>query len=556
MINNKLCPASCLNFIIGNHNKILQPMVAKLREFYKGNLFIRVFVLFLVILLPWVIAILLLSKEEPQAINFAIAERVCEKSPPVFHAKFDELDGPFENAKEVTKACLACHTERHREILNTVHWNWEREDLRNGVQSAYLGKRSAINNFCTGVQGSEKTCTRCHIGYGYEDKNTFDFDDPNAIDCLICHDNTGKYKKARGRAGWPAIGDKAPDYEYIAKRVCSPKRENCGTCHFWGGGGNNVKHGDLEKALLDCSEEVDVHMAADGTDMSCIECHVTENHNITGRSYSNAYSNTNRVTCEQCHRESPHADNLLNEHTHKVSCQACHIPVYAKVNATKMTWDWSTAGRLSPEGEPITEHDHAGNHSYLSIKGDFTWEKNVVPEYVWFNGTADHYLLGDTISSIPLQMNPLHGSYACSDSKIVPVKVHRGKQIFDPVHNYLIQPKLHADKKGEGAYWKDFDWQVASAIGMEHIGLSYSGKYDWIETEQYMLINHMVSPADQSVTCIECHSRDGRLAALGDFYMPGRDYSALIDISGMLLLIGSVVGVSIHGLIRLLANKF
>jgi hypothetical protein len=70
-------------------------------------------------------------------------------------------------------------------------------------------------------------------------------------------------------------------------------------------------------------------------------------------------------------------------------------------------------------------------------------------------------------------------------SKIWPVKMHRGKQIYDSIHNTLIQPKLHAEIKGDSAYWKDFDWHTASAAGMKHLELPYSGKYDFVETEMY-----------------------------------------------------------------------
>ena len=103
-----------------------------------------------------------------------------------------------------------------------------------------------------------------------------------------------------------------------------------------------------------------------------------------------------RRSCEECHGETPHAEDILNEHTLKVACQTCHIPTYAKVNPTKMRWDWSTAGRLR-DGKPYEEKDALGDDSYVSIKGSFVWGRNVKPEYVWFNGTASHYLLGDTV---------------------------------------------------------------------------------------------------------------------------------------------------------------
>jgi hypothetical protein len=70
---------------------------------------------------------------------------------------------------------------------------------------------------------------------------------------------------------------------------------------------------------------------------------------------------------------------MLNEHTLKVACQTCHIPVYAKVNATKIYWDWSTAGKLR-DGKPYRETDAEGNITYLSEKGSFRWAKNLKPE--------------------------------------------------------------------------------------------------------------------------------------------------------------------------------
>jgi len=204
----------------------------------------------------------------------------------------------------------------------------------------------------------------------------------------------------------------------VAQSVGNPGKFNCGSCHFMSGGGNNVKHGDLEMAQLACDRNVDVHMAANGMDMSCVTCHTAENHQVKGRLYSVSSTNSNRATCEQCHTNTPHFDEMLNRHTAKVSCQACHIPTYAKVNPTKMSWKWSDAGELR-DGEPYDEFNSDSTQEYLSIKGTFTWAKNVKPDYIWFNGTADHYLLGDTIKSIPVQMNTLFGSHDNKESKIL-----------------------------------------------------------------------------------------------------------------------------------------
>ena len=476
-------------------------------------------------------------------------------NPSVDHSKFEVLKQSFENAHQVTAACLSCHTERDKEIMITSHWNWEREDVLEGKGKVKLGKKNIINNFCIGTKSSEATCTRCHIGYGWKD-TSFNFKDPLNIDCLVCHDNSGTYKKGKGMAGYP---DPSVNLNYVAQNVGQPGRENCGVCHFWGGGGNNVKHGDLDVAMLDCKRKVDVHMTTEGEDMSCVDCHVTEKHHMAGKVYALSSENKDRATCEQCHTDKPHKDEILNDHIIRIACQTCHIPTYAKGNATKMWWDWSTAGRMDEDGNPTHENDAYGNHNYLSIKGNFVYDDNVIPEYYWFNGLANHQLISDKIDTVPVQMNTLYGSYrdkgeyqaSLEPSKIWPVKVHRGKQIYDTINMTLIQPKLWDKEKGKGAYWTDFDWQEASIKGMEYVGQPYSGAYGFIETEMYWPLNHQVSPASQSLKCVDCHTRnDSRLASLTDFYLPGRDRSTFLDGFGIIAIIGAIVGVIVHSILR------
>lgn len=279
------------------------------------------------------------------------------------------------------------------QVMNSNHWNWEREEYVKGRGIVYLGKKNAINNFCIGSQGNEMSCAKCHVGLGY-DKNGQLFADSSNIDCMVCHDNTNTYLKASEKAGAPKMD---LDFNKIAFSSGKPTRNNCGVCHFYGGGGNNVKHGDLDEAMFDTTKDVDIHMGTDGMNMQCITCHKTEQHNISGKLYSLSSMNRNRAYCEDCHSSTPHKDDIINEHNLKVACQSCHIPVYAKANSTKMYWDWSTAGKLK-NGEPYEEDDSLGNHTYLSIKGSFKWERNVKPDYIWFNGTATHYLKGDKIA--------------------------------------------------------------------------------------------------------------------------------------------------------------
>ncbi|NWF90840.1 MAG: tetrathionate reductase family octaheme c-type cytochrome [Ignavibacteriaceae bacterium] len=475
------------------------------------------------------------------------------EQPSVNHGRFEILKQKFNSPQEVTKACQSCHNTTAHQVMNSNHWNWEREEYVKGRGVIYLGKRNAINNFCIGTQGNEKSCAKCHVGYGMDSKGEVYTDSLN-IDCLVCHDNSETYAKAPEKGGAPLMN---LDFNKIAQSVGKPKRTNCGVCHFYGGGGNNVKHGDLEMAMFEPTKDIDVHMGTDGMNLECTDCHTTIQHNIAGKVYSLSSMNLNRNNCEQCHTDTPHTDDILNEHTLKVACQTCHIPNYAKANATKMYWDWSTAGRLK-NGEPFVEEDSMGNHAYMSIKGSFVWEKNVKPDYIWFNGTASHYLEGDKIKDTTkaLILNKLHGSYSDDEAKLIPVKIHKAKQPYDPVNKILIQPKLFAETKGEGAFWKDFNWQTASEEGMKDAKLPFSGKISFLETEMYWPVNHMVASKENSVNCNECHTRDeSRLAGINDFYLPGRDYSALVDTGGKWLIILSLTGIFIHALFRFYASK-
>ncbi len=467
-----------------------------------------------------------------------------ERRPSVDHARFSQLAGPFEKPQQVTAACISCHNERHIEVMASSHWNWERLEYVEGKGVRAVGKRNVLNNYCIGVAGSQQSCDKCHAGYGWADAS-FDFEDPLNVDCLVCHEGSDEYTKRAGGAGLPAAG---LDLAKIAQSVGRPRRENCGACHFMGGGGNNVKHGDLELALLDTTRDVDVHMAKDGANLSCVDCHRAEKHQMLGKAYSVSSMNRNRVECSSCHGELPHEDDLLNQHGYKIACQTCHVPSYAKVAATKLHWDWSTAGRLR-DGKPFEEEDAAGDVVYASIKGSFEWGRNVVPEYAWFDGTASHYLLGEAFDpQIPLVLNPLLGDYDDPEAKIVPVKVHRANQIYDTEYRTLVQPKLFSATPGDGGYWREFDWSKAATAGMKEVGLPFSGSYGFAATAMNWPVNHMVAPKEKALSCEQCHTREGgRLAQLGGFYMPGRDRNSRLDRLGSIALAGTLGAVLLHG---------
>ena len=181
-------------------------------------------------------------------------DHVPQRAPDVDHTAL--LTGPYESGEDVTRACLECHEDAAHQVMDTVHWTWEGEptQLPGRDELVSIGKKTAINNFCIGIQSNWPGCTSCHAGYGWESED-FDFSNALAVDCLVCHESTGAYVK--GKAGYPVEG---VDLVSVAQSVGTPTRQNCGDCHFSGGGGNGVKHGDLDEHLNFPPENVDVHM--------------------------------------------------------------------------------------------------------------------------------------------------------------------------------------------------------------------------------------------------------------------------------------------------------
>ncbi len=440
----------------------------------------------------------------------------------VDHSQFTALQGPFERPQDVTKACISCHTDAAHEVMHTTHWTWQ---FVNETTDQVLGKQTLVNNFCVGISSNEARCTSCHVGYGWVD-DTFDFTIQENVDCLVCHDTTGEYKKFPTAAGYPVSEPteypagsgniwQPPDLAKIAQNIGKTSRETCGACHFFGGGGDEVKHGDLDSSLTNPSYELDVHMSPEGQDFTCTSCHATDAHQMVGSRYSMDLEEW--IGCEGCHSNTPHDLAVLNKHDKTVACQTCHIPEYARGGIpTKMSWDWSQAGQLDENGKPLTITDENGHVIYSGLKGEFTLEENVVPEYIWFNGQVSYTLTSDKIDpNDVVGINHFMGDKTDQDARIWPVKRFTGIQPYDSVNNTLVVPHLFG--KDENAYWGNYDWDKAITAGMEYAGLKYSGEYDFVSTEMYWPITHMVAPASEALQCAECHTtEDSRL-----------DYSAL-----------------------------
>jgi octaheme c-type cytochrome (tetrathionate reductase family) len=387
--------------------------------------------------------------------------------------------------------------------MHTQHYTWlGRPHLVPGKGQSHqqpirIGKKNLINNFCLSVESNWSRCTSCHAGYGWEN-SSYAFDDPSNVDCLVCHEQTGQYKKDLG--GLPAAGT---NLLASAESVARPTRSNCGTCHFAGGGGDAVKHGDLDGTLAFPSARLDVHMGR--ANFVCVDCHRSERHAIEGQSMSVSTGEGNRIACTDCHSKTPHRSERLNAHTGPVACVTCHVPFMAVEAPTKMVWDWSTAGQDTTVKDP---------HYYLKEKGSFVYASRAVPEYYWYDGHVERYLKGDPVDPAGvLEMNRPLGNARAANAQIWPFKVHRGKQPYDLQFKHLLVPKTY----GKGGFWSDFDWKRALTLGSEAAEIPFSGEYGFVETRMYWPLSHMIPQASNALSCKDCHSEGGRMdfAALG-----------------------------------------
>ena len=541
-----------------------------MRKIYSTIGFVVVVATYLILTIFDVFAVEDLQKVKDRMKESAFEKK--DKGSTADHSKYPELQKEFNTPEEVVLTCLGCHIEAAKQVQKTIHWSWVCPKAKDQT----IGKVTVINNFCVALPSNEPRCTSCHSGFGWRD-TTFNFKDESKVDCFVCHDQTGTYKKFPTGAGYP-VKDTTyfkgngktyypPDWNYIAQNIGRPTRKNCGTCHYNGGGGNAVKHGDMDVVLNNCDESIDVHMARDGLDFECVECHITSEHKISGRCYSAPAGqkgefrlmtlNENRIHCESCHSLVPHESQKLNDHVDKVACQTCHIPVMAKGNPTKMWWDWSKAGKMDENGKPFKIKNDDGIVTYDTKKGEFIWGTNIAPECYWYNGGIESTTLENSINpkELPIQINKVLGGPNDKDSRIMPFKVHRGKQPYDKVNNKMVVPKLFG-KKGTGAFWGDFDWAKSIEAGMKYAGAEYSGEFDFIETEMYWLVSHMVAPKEDALKCEKCHTRsnDGRMVNIAGIYIPGRDGSVW-DTIGLVAIILAFAGVFAHGLFRIIIKK-
>jgi octaheme c-type cytochrome (tetrathionate reductase family) len=448
------------------------------------------------------------------------------------HSGRSELNGPFADGPAVTAKCIGCHPDEATDFMQTSHWNWE--GVAPGAGGAIVGKGTLVNNFCTGIASNWPRCTSCHAGYGWEDADFFDTATENNIDCLVCHaDPASGYVKAPPGAGAPAAG---VNLVVAAKSVGKTTRASCGACHYNGGGGDNIKKGDLGSALTDPSQEADFHM---GSGFTCATCHEGANHKIKGTGVNTpVLDEDSSLACTECHLEAPHPNPVLNNHALDVACQTCHIPAFSRQQPTKTMWDWSQAGNRTIGNNGVETGivvDEEGNehevHTYDAKKGRFEWGMNIRPTYAWYDHNIERITTDSTFTAglgtsetEPIALGKPTATKDDANAKIYPFKVMVGRQPAHASDNYMIIPHVFGTKE-DHAFWpsvpaaEDYTpelvhdlWTTALDIGRKAMvgppGTSDTiGTDDWAfrHTEMYLAINHEVAPRTEALQCQDCH---------------------------------------------------
>jgi hypothetical protein len=418
---------------------------------------------------------------------------------------------------EGSKTCIGCHEDEVKDVFNSFHYQWAGEitDIA-GKGSVVHGKRYAYNDFCGAVfyngevpinwignatlkkppEGKEELkgkvvgqgCSTCHIGLGLVPSKEPTQEQLENIDCFICH-VPGYDKKSRILV---KEGDKLKripnpnlDYKELAKKIQKkPAKENCLTCHAFSGGGPGFKRPNLEPALIgNVSESIDVHMARG---LNCVDCHPVKEHKFGVKAMDTWVRELEeRPSCENCHTDAPHGNDILNKHTKTVACQTCHIPKFAKKFKIDVKRDWSgkaefneKLGRWEPE---------------IELGG------NVTPVYSWWNSKdREAYLYPEPLK---LENGKFYffkpvGSIDDPGSKIYPFKYHETVVPIDKEKNIPVPVKV-------GVVFATGNTTLGIMKAAQQSGLKFTG--DFVTEVRYMAINHGVEPKENALQCNDCH---------------------------------------------------
>ncbi len=408
--------------------------------------------------------------------------------------------------------CLACHSSQATAMAGAVHYKWEgayTTEISN-KPTAIGGKRNtAMNTFCINTLGNWNGCGSCHVGLGAQPGTVADA--TKNIDCLICHQKD--YKRIRNATTnlfEPDTAKMTITMDQAVRTVHKPVKSNCLQCHAKGGGGDGLKRGDI--SLINgttTDRNFDVHMATTGANLTCQSCHTYTNHKVKGRGVDLRPTDAaGEVGCatSTCHSNKAsmsagHVTAAINTHMKRVACQTCHVPVAGKKAAD------AVLDPVTGYGDQATEYDRTWQVPEWSVANN-RWEptvhkaNNIKPAYRFWDGTSWVSDLNDIPVVDPatgrIKISRPNGGINTANTKIFPFKY---KTSLQPRH--IATGKLIA--LNTSIYFKTADVAGAIQSGLTNMGLNAGDAYDYVQTDEYLLLTHTVSPKAAALACTACH---------------------------------------------------
>jgi len=400
--------------------------------------------------------------------------------------------------------CVACHQHQAAAVHESAHYQWQGPAPYSVNGPVLQGKfRSAFNSYCINITGNWGACGGCHVGLGALPEPSVTQSQLENIDCLICHQEQYKRRKVNG-VFVPDTAAMTITMDVAVQTVHMPTRATCLQCHARGGGGDNYKRGDISLAHAATTDRTfDVHMATTGGDLTCQQCHTTENHRMAGRGSDLRQTDLDvQMTCSNgtCHPRmvgvASHGSSTIGRHVARVACQTCHVGRTSARNAfdtaaseaTEMHRDWATP-HVTPTG---------------AIHPLPTLANNIRPLYRFWNRYSENYSLGDVAV-----VDPGTGFYPTSrplgsiddatpSSKLYPFKYKTADQPLDLLRSILVPLDT-------SVYFATGDLARAASQGMVNMGYDARDPWEMVTTDTLQLLTHEIAPKSRALRCEDCH---------------------------------------------------
>lgn len=424
--------------------------------------------------------------------------------------------GRITRAYNGSNVCQSCHLQQTKDSHSSLHYQWENysaSKVTNKKVGVAYGKRFGINGFCgyvgdinwlgklingNGVE-VDAGCARCHVGMGAKPTAAASQAQYDNVDCLTCHSEVYKRTLVKNTAGayvFAPMTTAGNGSINMASNIVRSSNKLCLDCHIKAGGGNNFKRGTLGEVMRNPTRDQEVHLSSAGAAMLCSKCHVSKNHKMAGVGADLPSADSSvKINCSTttCHAATTlHAANTrMNTHAKRIACQTCHIPFIAADDQTDM---WRRYDMPAAYNSTTALYE-----PYMVMQAD------VKPVYRFFDGRVKLYQFGDAVTTDTagnfVMVGPV-ATIANSGAKITPFRLHQTTVAKDS-SNRLLPLKI-------SLLFSAGDIAGAYLNGASGVGWPYTG-YTFQLAQQYMAVDHGVTPKATALTCNDCHYGGTRL---------------------------------------------